>query len=57
MRERVFSSHEAYMRYNVDVRVYVDRLFSWQRDVYCVGMASGAVVGLVEVNFVCRVLI
>jgi hypothetical protein len=46
-----------YIRYNADVRVYVDGLFSCQRDVYCVGMASGAVVGLVEVYFVCRVLI
>jgi hypothetical protein len=41
----------------VDARVDVDGLFSWLSDVYGVGMASGAVVRLVEVYFVWRVLI
>jgi len=41
----------------IDVRVDVDGLFSWLSDVYGVGVASGAIVGLVEVYFMCRVLI
>jgi hypothetical protein len=41
----------------VDARVYVNRLFSWLSDMYRVGMASRAIVGLVEVYFVSRVFI
>ena len=44
-------------RGGMDVRVHVDGLFSYRSDMYRVGMASRAIVGLVEVHFVFRVLI
>ena len=42
---------------SIDVRGYVGGLISWLSDAYRVGMASRAVVGLVEVYFMFRVLV
>ena len=41
----------------MDVRIHVDGHFSWLNDMHRVGIASRAIVGLVEVYFVFRVLI
>jgi hypothetical protein len=41
----------------IDVRVYVCGFFSLLSDAYRTGMASRAVVGLVEVYFMFRVLV
>jgi len=42
---------------NIDIRIYVNGLFSWLSNVNSVGMASWTVLGLVEVYFVFRALI
>jgi hypothetical protein len=41
----------------VNIRVDVDGLFSWLRDVHRVGMASRAVICLVKMYFMGRVFI
>ena len=61
MKEEVaqagFSSVYEAMKYNVDLRVDIDGFFSWKRDVYGIGMTTWAIIGLVEVNFMCGILI
>ena len=42
---------------SINVRVDVDGLFSWLSDVHGVGMASGAVIGLVKMYFMGRVFV
>jgi len=42
---------------SMDVRVHADGRFPQQSDMHRVGMASSAIVGLVELYFVCRVLV
>jgi hypothetical protein len=41
----------------INIRVDGDRFFSWLSDVYGVGMASRAVIGLVEMYFMGRIFI
>ena len=42
---------------NINIRVDVDGLFAWLRDVHCVGMASRTVICLVKMYFMGRVFI
>lgn len=57
-RGRVSMQMEGYSSCeNINIRVDVDGLFSWLRDVHCVGMTSRAVICLVKMHFMGRVLI